>query len=126
MVFFRPKANCKLQIHFALHVHHAALHQKQLQNFCQNAALTELPKFRHSAALPQNTKSAQILNCFLLLHIPNSPLPITLSSSLLKALPCFETAFAGRTSWRFGAVYSFYSLRNNILLLLLLLLIIIM
>jgi hypothetical protein len=88
--------------------------KKQPENFCQNAALPALPKLHHSAALLQTQNSAQMLNYCPLLHIPSSTLPSTLSSSLLKALSCFEATFARRTSEHVGTVKYFYSLCNNI------------
>jgi hypothetical protein len=45
---------------------------------------------RHDTAL-------QKLNSLPLLHSANSPIPITLASSLPNALPCFHTAFTRRT-----------------------------
>jgi len=69
--------------------------------FNQNAALQTRSKFRYNVAT-QTQNSDQEPNIFPLLHTPNSPLPITLPTSLPNALRCYDATFTRRTNGQSG------------------------
>ena len=96
--FFRGLSNAELvhRICVGVHAYRGALPSVNFRIFAKTQFCQRHQHFRHDAAL-QKPISAQKLNSLPLLHSANSPIPITLASSLPNALPCFHTGFTRRT-----------------------------
>jgi len=99
LLFLVPRANAELKpkIHMTLYASHKTLHKTDIKFFTKTQPSPTQSKFSHKAEL-QTQNSARIPKFFPLLHIPSSPLPITLPSSPLGVLPYHQSNFTSTMS----------------------------